>query len=346
MSALVLSLSQSLLAAPWPQWRGPLGNGVSEEKNPPVAWSASEGVVWRQTIPGQGWSSPIAWVLNESGHTVVLEAGPEFKVLAENSLGEPTMPSPALSDGQMFLRTQTRLYCIGTAKTRVATVRSAPPGEAAAFSALLEQLKCEDNTTRIQAVEALCRLGDPKALPHLTPIIRKGHSDVSEVAVKSVAVLGPPAVPVLLEALSSRLDFIRWEAAAGLGRIGDPSAATGLAKALTDQDPVVRASAAEALGLTGGEPAGRALIRATTDTHGSVRQAAVAALAQLGPDGAIPALVARLGDVDHLVRREAVAALTQLKARSAVPALEKTLESEPTSPLKEQIRRAIEELRQ
>ena len=60
-AAVVFGSAVPLPAAPWPQWRGPMGNGVSEEKNPPVAWNADEGVVWQQTIPGQGWSSPVVW---------------------------------------------------------------------------------------------------------------------------------------------------------------------------------------------------------------------------------------------------------------------------------------------
>lgn len=49
----------------------------------------------------------------EEGTTVVLKAGPEFEVLAENDLGEYTLSSPAISDGQIFLRTEKAVYCIG-----------------------------------------------------------------------------------------------------------------------------------------------------------------------------------------------------------------------------------------
>jgi hypothetical protein len=43
----------------WPQWRGPLGTGVSAERNLPVRWSASENVAWRVDLGGVGVSSPI-----------------------------------------------------------------------------------------------------------------------------------------------------------------------------------------------------------------------------------------------------------------------------------------------
>jgi hypothetical protein len=42
-----------------------------------------------------------------------LKAGPEFEVLAENHMGEYTLSSPAISDGQIFLRTEKAVYCVG-----------------------------------------------------------------------------------------------------------------------------------------------------------------------------------------------------------------------------------------
>ena len=45
------------LAADWPQFRGPLGNGVSTEKNLPIQWSETKNITWKQEIPGKGWSS-------------------------------------------------------------------------------------------------------------------------------------------------------------------------------------------------------------------------------------------------------------------------------------------------
>jgi outer membrane protein assembly factor BamB len=42
----------------WPEFRGPEKQGVVAA-NLPVKWSSKENVVWRQEIPGQGWSSPV-----------------------------------------------------------------------------------------------------------------------------------------------------------------------------------------------------------------------------------------------------------------------------------------------
>ena len=53
------------------------------------------------------------YVTSEDGLTTVVKAGAKFEVLAENKLDEYTLSSPAISDGQIFLRTSKHLYCIG-----------------------------------------------------------------------------------------------------------------------------------------------------------------------------------------------------------------------------------------
>src|SRR3954471_4238134 len=45
----------------WPMWRGPHGDGRSDETDVPTKWSASENVTWKVPIPGKGHSSPVVW---------------------------------------------------------------------------------------------------------------------------------------------------------------------------------------------------------------------------------------------------------------------------------------------
>jgi outer membrane protein assembly factor BamB len=80
--------------------------------------------VYRQrlTAVGNGFSaSPVAadgkiYLSNEDGDTVVVAAGPEFKQIATNSMGELLMATPALSDGMMFVRTLRSLFAVGRAR--------------------------------------------------------------------------------------------------------------------------------------------------------------------------------------------------------------------------------------
>jgi outer membrane protein assembly factor BamB len=46
-------------AADWPEFRGPTQGGVSTATGVPIEWSETENVVWKQPIPGLGWSSPV-----------------------------------------------------------------------------------------------------------------------------------------------------------------------------------------------------------------------------------------------------------------------------------------------
>ena len=50
---------------------------------------------------------------NDDGETYVLAAGPEFKLLRVNRLGEPTLASPALVDRTWYFRTANHLVAIG-----------------------------------------------------------------------------------------------------------------------------------------------------------------------------------------------------------------------------------------
>jgi outer membrane protein assembly factor BamB len=68
--------------------------------------------------PGTYSASPVLadgkiYITNEDGLTSVFRAGPQFEILAENALGEYTLSSPAVSDGQIFIKTSAALYCIG-----------------------------------------------------------------------------------------------------------------------------------------------------------------------------------------------------------------------------------------
>jgi outer membrane protein assembly factor BamB len=53
------------------------------------------------------------YITHEDGLTSVVRAGPKFELLAENDFDELTLSSPAVSDGQIFIRTEAFLYAIG-----------------------------------------------------------------------------------------------------------------------------------------------------------------------------------------------------------------------------------------
>lgn len=58
---VLLLWTASTPAENWPGFRGPTRQGLSSETGLPLHWSADSNIVWKTTIPGQGWSSPIVW---------------------------------------------------------------------------------------------------------------------------------------------------------------------------------------------------------------------------------------------------------------------------------------------
>ncbi|MCP4510526.1 MAG: PQQ-binding-like beta-propeller repeat protein, partial [Fuerstiella sp.] len=49
---------------------------------------------------------------SENGTVYVVSAGPNFKLLAQNKMGQPCFATPAISEGVLFLRTTQRLIAI------------------------------------------------------------------------------------------------------------------------------------------------------------------------------------------------------------------------------------------
>ena len=74
--------------------------------------------IWRERLESRYSASPIwadgrIYFLSEKGKTTVIQAGGEFKVLAENELNEKCSASPAVSQRHIFIRSENNLYCIG-----------------------------------------------------------------------------------------------------------------------------------------------------------------------------------------------------------------------------------------
>lgn len=61
LASPVLFAAEPAADSQWPQWRGPLANGVAPHADPPVTWSETKNVRWKYAIPGYGTSTPIVW---------------------------------------------------------------------------------------------------------------------------------------------------------------------------------------------------------------------------------------------------------------------------------------------
>jgi outer membrane protein assembly factor BamB len=75
--------------------------------------------VYRERLPGARGFTSSPWIsdgkifcLDQDGRTFVVQAGPEFKVLGKNEIGEMCWATPAAANGALFLRSRDHLYCI------------------------------------------------------------------------------------------------------------------------------------------------------------------------------------------------------------------------------------------
>lgn len=74
-------------------------------------------LVWQQRIGGEYSASPVyadgkIWFFCEDGKTTVIRPGRSFDLVAENTLDEGFLASPAIAGRAFFLRTRTHLYRI------------------------------------------------------------------------------------------------------------------------------------------------------------------------------------------------------------------------------------------
>ncbi len=106
-----------LLADNWPAWRGPNGNGISQETGLPTEWNDQKNILWKFKLPGMAGSTPCCWgerifLTSEEGKDLMLlcidtegklvwkqkvAAGEGRKVRSDE--GNSSSPSPS-TDGE------------------------------------------------------------------------------------------------------------------------------------------------------------------------------------------------------------------------------------------------------
>ncbi len=75
-------------------------------------------VLWSERVGGTVSASLLyaggnVYFFDEDGYATVVKASDTYEVVAENQLDEGLLASPAASNGALFIRTKTQLYCIG-----------------------------------------------------------------------------------------------------------------------------------------------------------------------------------------------------------------------------------------
>jgi outer membrane protein assembly factor BamB len=82
-------------------------------------------IVWQERIEGNFAASPLLsdgkiYIVSMEGECMIIKAGRKFEELGRNHLRELVQASPAASRGQLFIRTDKHLHCIGTPQQQAA----------------------------------------------------------------------------------------------------------------------------------------------------------------------------------------------------------------------------------
>ena len=86
------------------------------------AYVATSGeLVYQQRLPSSFSASPIAadgklYLSSEDGDVFVVKAGRQYELLSRNTMGQPLMATPALSDGMLIVRGKDAVYAFGERK--------------------------------------------------------------------------------------------------------------------------------------------------------------------------------------------------------------------------------------
>jgi outer membrane protein assembly factor BamB len=79
---------------------------------------------------GDYFASPVAadgkvFIAGKNGFVVVLEDGPELKVLAKNDIGEEIIATPSIADGRLYVRTRENLFCVAAGGSKAVLAENA-----------------------------------------------------------------------------------------------------------------------------------------------------------------------------------------------------------------------------
>jgi len=202
---------------------------------------------------------------------------------------------------------------------------------------LVRLLKDQDYLNRKEAVRALMKVGDERAVDALIDALKykSWHSDyiiLSDVRGYSAEALGKirdeRAIEYLIESIQEDTnEEVRLKATWALGEIGSLEATDALIMALGDENGSVRKTAAQALGMIGDLRAVPYLIEAIEDGDWQVRKFAAVALGKMNDERTIPILLEAMDDEDADVRWKAMLALAKF-GESAVKPLIKAFKTE------------------
>ncbi len=178
-----------------------------------------------------------------------------------------------------------------------------------------------DVRIKIGALEALGRIGDARAIPHIQKLGPQVHAELDTVRCMALAKLGVGGTAELeiigrrMAGLTAHGRSIALDALVALGA----DAWTHIATCLDDEDPIVRAQAARLLGSLQGPESLPRLMRVLEDSDPMVRASALEGIAFHGSERAregLRTIMARVDEGDP-IRPEVEEVLSRLALATA-----------------------------
>lgn len=193
---------------------------------------------------------------------------------------------------------------------------------------LLIALQAKDDELRTFAAEAIAKINAPEVVDVLLLALQGGVT-LQQGALEALSRIGDPRALSALEAMvpsvDARVEALRQSAIAVLGgAAGDPHQA--LLVELASGDPHARLRALEALASRGVAEFAH-VVSALEDPDAHVRAQAATTLGGFGEVVAVEPLTQKLQDVDPLVRTAAALALAELGDPRAIPALNAAIDA-------------------
>lgn len=172
----------------------------------------------------------------------------------------------------------------------------------------IDLLEDSDWVVRREAVITLGEMGDERCIEPLVRCLRDGDWQVREASVEAVAMIGSPAVDMLLRYVR---DYdARKPAIKTLGKINDERVLDPLISFMRNDE--FKDDATWALAEIG-EPAVGRLLELLKDPDETTRKQAILALGEIKDASCVDALIERLKDADWFTRLSAASALEKIK---------------------------------
>jgi len=96
-----LLIANSCHADPWPNWRGPLNNGICAEKNLPITWDGKQNIAWKLPLPGPAGATPVVW--NDRVFLTSVDNDGQLLLMAVGADGKPVWDR-VVSEGNRNVR--------------------------------------------------------------------------------------------------------------------------------------------------------------------------------------------------------------------------------------------------